>query len=74
MYVCQAHCETREADGLVTPGLTLGDRVRGDPVKEIMQTAFENGINMFDTAEGYAAGQSEIDMCVAWPRRDSALT
>jgi aryl-alcohol dehydrogenase-like predicted oxidoreductase len=32
------------------------------------------GINMFDTAEGYAAGQSEIDMCVAWPRRDLALT
>ncbi|KAI0925651.1 hypothetical protein AcW1_008029 [Taiwanofungus camphoratus] len=42
--------------------LTLGGSVRGDPVKEIIKVAFENGINMFDTAEGYAAGQSEIDM------------
>jgi aryl-alcohol dehydrogenase-like predicted oxidoreductase len=39
--------------------------VKGDPVREIMQTAFENGINMFDTAEGYAAGQSEVEMCVS---------
>jgi len=29
-----------------------------------MKVAFENGINMFDTAEGYAKGQSEIEMCV----------
>ncbi|KAJ7743589.1 NADP-dependent oxidoreductase domain-containing protein [Mycena metata] len=43
--------------------LTLGGSVTGDPVKEIIQTAFENGINMFDTAEAYAKGQSEIEMC-----------
>ena len=29
--------------------------------------AFENGINMFDTAEAYAGGQSEIEMSVFIP-------
>ncbi|KAF7296854.1 putative voltage-gated potassium channel subunit beta [Mycena indigotica] len=42
--------------------LTLGGSVTGDPVKEIIKTAFEAGINMFDTAEAYAKGQSEIEM------------
>jgi voltage-dependent potassium channel beta subunit len=42
--------------------LTLGGSVTGDPAKEIIQTAFENGINMFDTAEAYAKGQSEVEM------------
>lgn len=42
--------------------LTLGETVVGDPVKEIIKVAFENGINMFDTAEGYAKGRSEIEM------------
>jgi len=42
--------------------LTLGGTVLGDPVKEIIKVAFENGINMFDTAEGYAAGKSEEEM------------
>lgn len=30
--------------------------------QEIIKVAFENGINMFDTAEAYARGQSEIIM------------
>ncbi|EMD33895.1 hypothetical protein CERSUDRAFT_86670 [Gelatoporia subvermispora B] len=42
--------------------LTLGATVFGDPVKDIIKTAFENGINMFDTAEAYAKGQSEVEM------------
>ncbi|KAJ7667039.1 NADP-dependent oxidoreductase domain-containing protein [Mycena rosella] len=42
--------------------LTLGGSVTGDPVKQIIQTAFENGINMFDTAEAYAKGKSELEM------------
>ena len=42
--------------------LTLGGTVTGDPVKEIIKVAFENGINMFDTAEGYAKGKSELEM------------
>ncbi|TFK42212.1 NADP-dependent oxidoreductase domain-containing protein [Crucibulum laeve] len=42
--------------------LTLGGTVKGDPVKEIIQTAFDAGINMFDTAEVYADGKSEEEM------------
>ncbi|KJA28337.1 hypothetical protein HYPSUDRAFT_155473 [Hypholoma sublateritium FD-334 SS-4] len=42
--------------------LTLGGTVVGDPVKEIILAAFENGINMFDTAEIYANGKSEEEM------------
>ena len=45
------------------PGLTLGGTVKGDPVKDIIKTAFDNGINMFDTAEAYASGKSEEEMC-----------
>lgn len=30
--------------------------------QEILKTAFENGINMFDVAESYGDGQCEIDM------------
>ncbi|KAG6380552.1 NADP-dependent oxidoreductase domain-containing protein [Boletus reticuloceps] len=43
-------------------GLTLGGTVIGDPVKDIIKVAFENGINMFDTAEAYAKGRSEEEM------------
>lgn len=42
--------------------LTLGGTVIGDPVKDIIKTAFDNGINMFDTAEAYAKGKSELEM------------
>ena len=33
--------------------------------QEILKVAFENGINMFDTAEGYESGKSEEEMYVA---------
>ncbi|KZT72224.1 voltage-gated potassium channel subunit beta-1 channel subunit beta-1 [Daedalea quercina L-15889] len=42
--------------------LTLGGTVKGDPVKDIIKTAWEHGINMFDTAEVYAKGESEREM------------
>ncbi|OBZ62675.1 putative voltage-gated potassium channel subunit beta [Grifola frondosa] len=42
--------------------LTLGGTVVGDPVKDIIKTAFEHGINMFDNAEAYAAGRSEEEI------------
>ncbi|KAF9444764.1 Aldo/keto reductase [Macrolepiota fuliginosa MF-IS2] len=42
--------------------LTLGGTVVGDPVKEIIKTAFDAGINMFDTAENYNKGKSEVEM------------
>jgi len=59
--------------------LTLGGTVKGDPVKEIMKLAFENGINMFDTAEAYAAGKSESEMGrvikeLGWRRSDIIVT
>lgn len=34
-------------------------------LKEIIKVAYENGINMFDTAEGYAKGRSEVEMSVS---------
>jgi len=42
--------------------LTLGGTVKGDPVKDILKVALDNGINMFDTAEGYERGKSEEEM------------
>jgi len=42
--------------------LTLGGTVVGDPVKDIIKAAFDAGINMFDTAETYANGKSEVEM------------
>ncbi|KAF7288497.1 Aldo-ket-red domain-containing protein [Mycena indigotica] len=43
----------------LSTGLTLGGSVVGESVKDIMQAAFENGINMFDTAEDYQKGAAE---------------
>lgn len=31
-------------------------------MKDIIKVAYENGINMFDTAEGYSEGESEREM------------
>lgn len=42
--------------------LTLGGTVVGDPVKEIIKTAFDNGINMIDVAESYSKGKSEEEV------------
>ncbi|EJU04091.1 voltage-gated potassium channel subunit beta-1 channel subunit beta-1 [Dacryopinax primogenitus] len=59
--------------------LTYGGTVKGDPVKEVMKAAFEAGINMFDTAEGYEAGECEREMgrvvkeC-GWRRTDLIIT
>ncbi|KAK7682491.1 hypothetical protein QCA50_014291 [Cerrena zonata] len=42
--------------------LTFGGSVKGDTAKEILRTAFENGINMFDVAESYADGKCETEI------------
>ncbi|KAJ1306816.1 hypothetical protein OPQ81_007802 [Rhizoctonia solani] len=42
--------------------LTFGGTVKGDPVKEIVKLAFENGINMIDLAESYSKGESEREV------------
>jgi|TARA_R110002003_G_scaffold194_4_gene15210 aryl-alcohol dehydrogenase-like predicted oxidoreductase len=44
-----------------------------------MQTAWDHGINFFDTAEVYAAGQCELEMGqalkeLAWPRDEYVLS
>ena len=48
----------------LTLGLTIGAKVGTDPAKDIVKAAFENGINMFDTAEGYGHGGAEFELWV----------
>ncbi|KAH6638076.1 voltage-gated potassium channel subunit beta-1 channel subunit beta-1 [Boeremia exigua] len=59
--------------------LTYGGTQKGNIVKEIMEAAWNNGINFFDTAEVYSAGQCEIEMGnafaeLAWPRDEYVLS
>lgn len=59
--------------------LTYGGTQKGDIVKQCLQTAWDHGINAFDTAEIYAEGQSEVEMGQAlkdlgWPRDEFVLT
>ncbi len=56
---------------------TFGERIGLDGAKELMHLAYDEGVNFFDNAEGYARGQSEIIMgqvlADAQWRRDSFL-
>lgn len=45
-----------------TGWLTVGSVVKGNPVAELIKTAWENGINTFDTAENYGKGEAEVHM------------
>ncbi|EIW72050.1 hypothetical protein TREMEDRAFT_70613 [Tremella mesenterica DSM 1558] len=60
--------------------LTVGSHdIKGNPVTELMRTAWECGINMFDNAEAYATGESETQMGNAikelgWDRQDYIIT
>jgi len=59
--------------------LTYGGTQKGNIVKEILQTAWDHGINFFDTAEVYANGESEVEMGQAlkeldWPRDEYVLS
>ncbi|KAK4249257.1 NADP-dependent oxidoreductase domain-containing protein [Corynascus novoguineensis] len=59
--------------------LTYGGTQKGSIVKEILQTAWDHGIQTFDTAETYANGASEVEMGNAlkelgWPRDEYVLT
>ncbi|KAJ3126038.1 hypothetical protein HK098_007915 [Nowakowskiella sp. JEL0407] len=40
--------------------MTYGDQIDDEVAEECLKVAYENGINYFDTAEGYAKGKSEI--------------
>jgi hypothetical protein len=42
----------------------LTPNIHNHSTQEIIKTAFEAGINMFDTAEEYADGKSEQEMFV----------
>lgn len=59
--------------------LTYGGTQKGSIVKDCMQEAWNHGINFFDTAETYAAGECEIEMGKAfkelqWPRDEYVLS
>lgn len=59
--------------------LTYGGTQKGSVVKECLQTAWDHGIQTFDTAETYANGASEVEMGQAlkelgWPRDEYVLT
>ncbi|KAK4147275.1 NADP-dependent oxidoreductase domain-containing protein [Dichotomopilus funicola] len=59
--------------------VTYGNTQKGNIVKEILQTAWNHGIQTFDTAEAYADGAAEVEMGaalkeLAWPRDEYVLT
>jgi aryl-alcohol dehydrogenase-like predicted oxidoreductase len=59
--------------------LTYGGTQKGQAVKECLQTAWDQGINFFDTAEVYSKGDCEIEMGqalkeLAWPRDEYVLS
>lgn len=42
--------------------LTFGNQIEDKVAEELMDVAYEGGVNFFDNAEGYAGGKSEIVM------------
>jgi voltage-dependent potassium channel beta subunit len=42
--------------------VTFGHQIGDDVAADLMEYAYENGINFFDNAEGYSSGRSEIVM------------
>ncbi|MBV9390741.1 MAG: aldo/keto reductase, partial [Verrucomicrobia bacterium] len=53
--------------------LTFGNQISDGVAESLMIEAYENGVNFFDNAEGYAQGRSELVMGkilnkVGWPR------
>jgi voltage-dependent potassium channel beta subunit len=53
--------------------LTFGNQIPDDVAEGLMQKCYDNGINFFDNAEGYARGRSELVMGkilrkTGWPR------
>lgn len=53
--------------------VTFGEQISDDVAEDLMIKAYDNGVNFFDNAEGYACGRSELVMGkilnkVGWPR------
>jgi voltage-dependent potassium channel beta subunit len=42
--------------------LTFGNQISDTTAEELMSIAYDNGVNFFDNAEGYAGGKSELVM------------
>jgi voltage-dependent potassium channel beta subunit len=42
--------------------VTFGNQINDDTARELLETAYQAGVNFFDNAEGYAAGQAEVVM------------
>ncbi|MCE5230846.1 aldo/keto reductase family protein [bacterium] len=56
--------------------LTIGDRVADDVARELVRTAFDAGVNFFDTADQYNHGRAEEalgDILSAYPRSSFVL-
>ncbi len=59
--------------------VTFGEQIDEDAAYESMKAAYDAGVNFFDNAEAYAAGQSEIMMGniiqkAGWKRSDLVLS
>lgn len=59
--------------------VTYGGQVGLETAKECMQAAYDAGVNFFDNAEGYAAGEAEVVMGkvvkeLGWRRSDVVIT
>jgi len=59
--------------------VTFGNQLDTGLAKECLAAAFERGVNFFDNAESYAAGESERIMgqaiaALGWPRHEYVLT
>ncbi|KAF9557983.1 hypothetical protein EC968_007331 [Mortierella alpina] len=59
--------------------VTYGGQVGPEVAQQCMKTAFDLGINFFDTAEVYSGGKCEIDMGIAirkfgWKRSDLVIS
>jgi len=59
--------------------VTFGDQIGEDVAQEMMTAAYDAGVNFFDNAEAYAAGQAETMMGnviekVGWKRSDLVLS
>ncbi len=53
--------------------LTFGNQISDEQAELLMRKCYDNGVNFFDNAEGYAQGRSELVMGkilqkVGWPR------
>ncbi|MCL5047796.1 MAG: aldo/keto reductase [Firmicutes bacterium] len=59
--------------------VTFGPQLYGDTAAECLQTAYDMGVNFFDNAESYSAGESERIMgatikALGWPRHSYVIS